>query len=730
MKRIFTHCLILSLLSLCFAACSEDDGPEIPADADDNFITSFLLTLDDKEYDAKIEGNDITISVPYTVSLQGAVATVVYTPSATILPDPKTITEWDNEQIFRVTSYNGDVNEYTYRVVKEEIASQGDVELKTANDIAAFAEAGTSVVEGDLTIGTDKGEEISSIEALTNLKRISGRLILKNSFKATDLTGLEHVETLGGLVVGTTETASEAELNLVTMKSLVEITGDVLIRNNSLKWVQLEALQKIGGNVVVASTALESFELPVLTDVGGDLDLCGITEITYDEYENVNMGGAIAELSLPALTNVGGTVRINYFAALTGISLPELTAAGGVEIPTLGHLFETIDLSSLVSVDENLIIGSVRTAGKFASDTANNTTLKTLGELSKLQTVGNALKIVNFSGMTTLPDFAALQSVKHVYLDYTDLVENDLDLSHVVFPEGSIIEIRNRCSIPSIIGNGDMPGDIIVATTGSNSAAPSIKGFTSVKNLTITIGPGSYFDKSADITYDFERILGDLTIKFQISNGSNLIAFPNLTEIGGGFVMPEQSTYTFKKLSCPKLTTIGGQLCITSPAKEYDFSELATVGCAENAQLLQTERTSKKVATYGMMDIALKSLTSKTFELPKLTRVGGKNGLYLDCSLTKATTISCPALTSVDEKIWIFGSTSTPKNANIKSISMPVLEKAKAVAIERFSKLSDFSAFITVIQNGCVTEENWTVTDCTAYAPTWQQMMNGQAKLE
>src|SRR5699024_2697009 len=170
----------------------------------------------------------------------------------------------------------------TYRAVKEEISSEGDVELKTAADIAAFAEAGTSVVKGNLTIGTDDGEEIESVEALTKIKQITGNLILKNSFKATDLTGLEHVETLGGLVVGSAGTASEAELNLVTMNALAEITGDVVIRNNSLKWIELGALQKIGGDVVVASTALESVELPALTEIGGDLDLCGITQIAYD----------------------------------------------------------------------------------------------------------------------------------------------------------------------------------------------------------------------------------------------------------------------------------------------------------------------------------------------------------------------------------------------------------------------------------------------------------------
>ena len=34
-----------------------------------------------------------------------------------IIPDPETVTDWDNERTFRVTSYNGDAREYTYKAV-------------------------------------------------------------------------------------------------------------------------------------------------------------------------------------------------------------------------------------------------------------------------------------------------------------------------------------------------------------------------------------------------------------------------------------------------------------------------------------------------------------------------------------------------------------------------------------------------------------------------------------
>lgn len=56
-----------------FLSCSEDNQtPESPADADDNFITSVVMTVASQSYTAEIIDNIITITVPYTVSLNNA----------------------------------------------------------------------------------------------------------------------------------------------------------------------------------------------------------------------------------------------------------------------------------------------------------------------------------------------------------------------------------------------------------------------------------------------------------------------------------------------------------------------------------------------------------------------------------------------------------------------------------------------------------------------------------
>ena len=200
MKKVWS--LILVTFSLLIAGCSDDD--KMPADADDNFITALTLTKEGKSYDAVIEGNDIVMTVPYTVDLNGATASMVYTPSAKILPNPQTVTDWENEMIFRVTSFNGKENEYTYKVIKSEIESDGDVVLKSQADVDAFAETKVSVIKGNLIIGdnAENTASINNLEALSGIKEITGSLQILNNYKGEALDGL-NITKVGGIQLGT-----------------------------------------------------------------------------------------------------------------------------------------------------------------------------------------------------------------------------------------------------------------------------------------------------------------------------------------------------------------------------------------------------------------------------------------------------------------------------------------------------------------------------------------------
>lgn len=61
MKPINFNLLFGLFFGILAVGCS--DKNEIPVDADDNFITSVVLSVNDKTYDAVIENNTITVNI-------------------------------------------------------------------------------------------------------------------------------------------------------------------------------------------------------------------------------------------------------------------------------------------------------------------------------------------------------------------------------------------------------------------------------------------------------------------------------------------------------------------------------------------------------------------------------------------------------------------------------------------------------------------------------------------
>ena len=131
---------------------------------------------------------------------------------------------------------------------------KGNVELKTASDVIKFAETSTTIIKGNLIIGSDaeNAEAISDISALSILKEVEGLIIIKNSYTGQDLTGLENITTIGGLQIGTNETyAINPNMHMISMKSLNTVTNDIIIRNNLISFIKFDNLTRIGGNVVI-----------------------------------------------------------------------------------------------------------------------------------------------------------------------------------------------------------------------------------------------------------------------------------------------------------------------------------------------------------------------------------------------------------------------------------------------------------------------------------------------
>lgn len=708
MKKIWS--LILVTFSLLIAGCSDED--KIPADADDNFITALTLTKDGKSYDAVIEGNDIVMSVPYTVDLNGATASMVYTPSAKILPNPQTVTDWDSEMLFRVTSFNGKVNEYTYKVIKSEIESDGDVVLKSQADVDAFAETKVSVIKGNLIIGNnaENAAAINNLEALAGIKEITGSLQILNNYKGEALDGLTFTK-VGGIQFGTKETPSPCtDTYRFRLEQLQEISGNVELNNNAVQFVEFDNLTKVGGEIYIKDDAIATFSCPKLAEVGGDLDMSDNSVVNREYGTSDIKDTPLTQLEFPALESVSGKFSIKMPSDnFQSLKLPKLQTAGEIDI-FVGWKFKTLEIPEISEVNGDLLL-SARAETTGYSWNRNQTLEKIVG-LNNLKQVKGTVTISDFSAMPEFPNLSSLSLVGGIYIaNLTGLGVSGkglIDLSNASFQsfndvdpfihiEGMAFDkLKTKDDLSNV--NIDMP-----ITCYDDRNRPEVN-FKKAGAFTCVFGFTNVATNSKNLPITLEEILGNVDITVQ-SSPNKSIDFSNIKSVEGSLNL---TCTTVKSLDLSSLKKVGGWFCLQSlGGKGLNLDKLQSVNMsrANNSRAIVGEDRKKGLFIQSTSEISL----------PDLESVGGL------CGFQNYTGLSCPKLKSVSEKIFISTAPNCPQ------VSFPALNSVPNIKIENNGKLSDFSTFATVIENGSVTDGNWEVTGC-AYNPTWQDMKEGRYK--
>ena len=680
------------LLSLFFLGACDKNDEIIPEDADENFITSVVMTVDGKSYTADITDNTVMITVPYTVSLNNAEVEFKYTTSATIIPDPETVTDWDNERTFRVTSYNGDAREYAYKMVKSEIESDGDVELKTIEEVASFAATKTTVVKGNLIIGSDveEAEKITDISALASLKEVTGNIIIRNSYNGADLTGLDNIASAGGLQIGSVEAPSKAtELHMISMKALETLSGDISVYNDQVTYVLFEKLATIGGSVMFNAPSLQSFEFPVLTSVDKDLNIQGLNG------EN-KAAGTISSLELSELTSVGGVLSVNNLAKLTSINLLKLKETGGLDFHTVPVMLETINLPEIETVNGSIIMEAnmeAPPAGSFVPQ--RNDVLLAFGGMDKLTTVKGQIKIKNFTALKQLPDWSKITTLGSITLDYLEDLSGTLTLPNARFETfgetAPQIEIISKMLLNKIETAEDLSNVDFVVKQIQNFKFPEIT-FKSINNFTCT--PTT---NNTDYTIPtIQHVYGNLHVTSTTTDCK--AKFPDLEIVDGyGYIQ----IITGGTVEMPALKEVGGQFYMSGLFKGCDLPLLSKVCCSASPVYYEEGEGSLAI-----------TLQNKSLDLPELLHVGGE-GLFVD----DATGITCNKLQTIDGTLQIKYATSLSQ----ETLSMETLETLHGVFFNGLTKFTDYTFFGKFIENGMITEENWSVAKC-GYNPDFQNM--------
>ena len=692
LKQIFIA--FLSVIALY--SCSEKE--DIPADADDNFITKVTVSVAGETYSAVIASDTITVTVPYTVSLNGASATVEFTPSAKIMPDPATITDWDTERTFRVTSFNGQTRDYTYLVIKDEIRSKGNVELKTPVEIASFAATGTSIIEGDLVIGSDSedAEEIKDISALGMLKEIEGNIIIRNSYTGGTLIGLDNITKIGGLLIGSEKNpAANETLEMVSMTKLNEVTGNIHVYNNGVKIVQFDLLKAIEGDFVISSSTLATLQIPELINVGGALNIFGMGK------------GAISTLVFPKVQTVKNSLSINEISTLKSISFPELIETGSINFSSLPIEFEKLSMPKLSVVNGDCLIISNYIQGDLFS-TTGNVSLTNLDEMSNLAPVTGILSICNFNELSSLSNLKNLKRIGSLKLEKLINCSSPIDISDAVFSakdsEESIIRISECNKLQKLITKDDLLNVSVDIHAYANSYVDF--NFKKVKKLSYRTPDKKVF------TLPIEEVHGDFYFGAGMKSG---IIANNLKFVDG--YMHLKIGMMVSNLEFSKLEKIGGQFfmegTLNTPKMVHNFSNLKSICCNSNPSYAKEGKWSTNNLPYGGLDIR----STTTYELfPVLEKVGGTG-----ITIHGFSAFSCPEL------VTIVGSLSADAASKLTSFDMPKLKSLSGVNFVKLTSFSDFSIFETFIRDNQITEPNWVVSGCK-YNPTYQDMKDGRYK--
>ena len=670
MNKIY-HFILLCFAVFCFAACS-DDAPEFNGiEGRDHFISDFALTVGGITYQAAITGDNITVEIPYNTGLEGATAAYTLSEGATINPNPSTIQDWENEWKFVVTSKIQESKVYSYTYRYADIKQSGSVVLATQAEVDNFAETGINKIDGNLTIGTADGEEITNLEGLANLKQISNTLIINPSYKGADLSGLDNLEYIGSFKLGSiTSTSKNTTLKTVNLLSLLEVVGDFVINSSVVEKVSIPNVSSIGGEMYIASDALLDLDANAVSSIGSSLIVKG--SVTQN-------GTAITEaIVFASLKQVGNDLAFQYFPKLQGIYLPVLENVAGSASFTNLALIGSIAMTELHSIDDLTIEGCNSLSTIELPNLVSGGAFHITAPLNKF----NISSLVSING--------------DMYLGATNLRE--LDLSAINF-NGNTLNLYACDLLHKITGPETFNGSFYF--NSSKTEEFTIEGVSDLQGSFYCYG----YNGLKNFVIPFSTIKGYATVN--LSRGMcniKAILFPELQEIGGELTL--DMNYNVGKIEFPILKRVMGVVVVNSNqiTNGVLFSELESIG----------SNTADATTEFKIL--------AGDIVCPKLKTISGSLKITTGNS-TVSESVSYPNLEIISNKLEM---TSTSTNRKTKTIDLPALKSIKQIEIKNWAMVNDFSTFKYLFENNILTEASqWIVTKC-GYNPTFQDMKEGR----
>jgi len=668
--NIWMPLLTLAILT----SCTKDS----PFDGYDKHIVSFSLTVEGIKYQGEISGTDIIINAPTNIDLTHATVEYTLSENAKILPDPDSIEDWNNDQIFRLQAYNNDYISYKYSVNRTDIVDPDNVTLLTQADVDAFALKKINSIAGNLIIGTSvipttEYDTIKDLSGLSSITEVEYNVVINNSFGGADLSGLSNLKKTGGIYIGSTTTVSTPLSKIAISLPDLEKSSNIIVNCDSITQLSLPSLSSVG-NLYVNSILLSNVNLSSLQNCSGDLTIKAITGTTYSEAKSNQV---LKSLSLPVLEQVGGTLWLENFWMLASLDLPKLSkVSDDLQIKYI-RTIKTIDLPALLSVAGTMNIQANDGMVTFLAPVL--TDVKSIN-IASVNVYSINLTKIDFTSLGVVDGDFIIQYAGTVSMSFPKLrkVTGTLQLSYLQFLESAEVPALQECEALKLQSDPLLSEFDISKVAKLNTLDIS----TCVKLSKI---------KSPDL------ITGNVSL-----NGGSKVC--NFTQFEG-------------------LSTIGGTLTVAS----YNNKDLTVSGIKSIGAFSQTSGTNltslalPDVETIG--DITITSMTKlATLSAPKLKTVNSLNikGLLL------LNSINLQSLTKISGTFTFYGATSSSGASSSVTTNMngfSSLTSVGMVDIRYAGMLNDFSGLKNIINS--LNALTWAVQGCK-YNPTYQDMVNGK----
>ncbi len=682
MNKNIINILFISFLSVILAAgCSDEENDDF--EGTDNYILSFSLKQGDAVYSSVIRGDEFILNAPIGVSLNNATAEYTLSENATISPDPATITDWNTETAFVISSHNKKGRAYKYRINRSAVVSEGSVVLNSQAQVEELAAKGYSSISGDLIIGLEATTDIiRSLESLRDLKEINGNLVINNAYRGDALTGLDNLRTVGSVQINSVDSLID-----FTMSSLEEVKADVSIVGNNIFVVSVPKLRKIGGSLSV-NTSAKTVEFPSLQTIGYNFTytIQGASILTGLNFQQLKtIGGAISiaradSKATVQLSSVGfpqlekcGTISMASTKSIGLMYLPKLEQIEG-NLSLADNPYVDLNFASLKSVGGVNVKSSKKASVNFSElksvdgDLTVTVTDFKLQNLTKLETVGGLLKINNKVDGNPLPQSLKKAGTLQLEGNYPEVDLRGMEIGLLTIAS----DMYSGCTI---MGDDVFAGDITFSNTAvSDFVFPTMQGFKEV---------GKVYCVTKEFNMpDLETVNGDFSL-----SGPSVFNMPKLNKVNGNVDFYISGTQTNPTMEISGVKEVTGNFTLTM----------------SYVRDLNTLKLNNMVSVGGNMVV-----------------IAGFGANY---SLTE---LLFPSLKTVEGALGIYPNSATSSSANTKLANLDgfsTLEKVGSMEIKYFTALSSFEGIKKIVPS--LTAETWNASG-NLYNPTYDQLSNGE----